>query len=84
MKSNGPWNKGQQKKRLLNGFFWLRVYESAKDWQLVPTVMDFFMVSFDNGIRKYQYEFKKAAEKSLTFGHYQPSVAIDRRLHWSR
>lgn len=57
--------------------------ESAKGWQLIPTVMVLFMVSFDNGIRKYQYQFKKAAETSLTFGHYQPSVTIDPCLYRS-
>lgn len=43
------------RKRLLNGFLWLHVYESVKGWQFVPTVMVFFMEFFDNGIRKYQY-----------------------------
>lgn len=47
--------KKKKIKRLLSGLFWSQVYESVRGWQLVPTVMVFLMVSFDNGIRKHQY-----------------------------
>lgn len=40
--------------------FCLQEYEAAKGWQLVATVMVFFMVAFDNRIRKYQYQLKKS------------------------